>query len=362
MSEPPRSVRVSIHTPHAPVGARPDALVVPEGSPIPKIRVIAYTKDKCEEREIDELSELKKFLSKYDTTWVSVQGFGDEATLREIGDMFALHPLALADLVSHQRPKTESYEGEQIFICNAPRIEGEDLIPEQVGMVLSRKYLLTFEEKPSARLDPVRKRLREGAGLLRTSGTDHLGYAIIDLVVDAYYPVLEVFAERIEALEEEVIARPQPRQLERVHHVKRSLLMVRRSIWPLRDALGTLLRDPIPMVTDSARVYLRDTYDHTIQIAEMSELYRELVGELTNTYLSVLGNRTNDVMRVLTVVTTIFIPLTFIVGVYGMNFDYMPELRAHMGYPVTVGVMLTIAVVMLVYFRRRGWLGKPPDA
>lgn len=361
MADPPRSVRVSLHSGHSHPPARPDALLIPEGSPPPKIHVIAYSKDKCEEVEADELSQIKKLLAKFDTVWVSVRGLGDEATLHEIGDAFALHPLALADVVAPQRPKTESYEGEQLFICSAPRIDGEELTTQHVGIVLAKKYVLTFEEKDNLLLDPVRKRLREGAGVLRASGSDHLGYAIIDLIVDAYYPVLEVFADRIEELEEQVIARPQPKQLERVHHVKRSLLMVRRQVWPLRDALGTLIRDPIPMVTDSARVYLRDTYDHTIQIAEMSELYRELVGELTNTYLSVLGNRTNDVMRVLTVVTTIFIPLTFIVGVYGMNFEFMPELHSHLGYPITLGAMLTMAIVMLIYFRRRGWLGKPPD-
>lgn len=362
MSDPPRSVRVSLHGGHSHPPARPHELVIPEGSPVPKVHVIAYSRDRCEEVELDELSQVKKLIAKFDTVWISVQGLGDEATLKEIGDLFALHPLALADVVAPQRPKTESYEGEQLFICSAPRIDGEELTTQHVGIVLAKKYVITFEERVTELLDPVRRRLREGAGVLRASGPDHLGYAIIDLVVDAYYPVLEVFADRIEALEEQVIARPQPRQLERVHHVKRSLLMVRRQVWPLRDALGTLIRDPIPMVTESSRVYLRDTYDHTIQIAEMAELYRELVGELTNTYLSVLGNRTNDVMRVLTVVTTIFIPLTFIVGVYGMNFDFMPELRLRLGYPITLGAMLAMAIVMLVYFRKRGWLGKPPDA
>lgn len=362
MTEGPRSVRVSLHGGHAHPPARPDALMIPEGSPPPQVHVIAYSRDKCHEVEVDELSEIRQLLAKFDIVWVSVRGLGDENTLREIGDLFALHPLALADVVGPQRPKTESYEGEQLFICSAPRIDGEELTTQHVGIVLAKKYVLTFEEHVSDLLDPVRKRLREGAGVLRSSGPDHLGYAIIDLIVEAHYPVLEVFAEHIEALEEQVIARPQPKQLERVHHVKRSLLMVRRQVWPLRDALGTLIRDPIPMVTESSRIYLRDTYDHTIQIAEMAELYRELVGELTNTYLSVLGNRTNDVMRVLTVVTTVFIPLTFIVGVYGMNFDYMPELRNHLGYPITLGVMFGMAIAMLIYFRRRGWLGKPPDA
>jgi magnesium transporter len=295
--------------------------------------------------------------------WVDVQGLGDEATLRALGDLFALHPLALADVVNvPQRPKTESYEGQQLFISSLLRLEPSGALhAEQVSLFIGKKYLLTFQEQYSDLFDPVCKRLRENVGMLRSSGADYLGYAIIDTIVDGYYPVLEAFADELEQLEERIMRRPRPDALLRTHEVKRRLLLVRRAVWPLRDALGTLLRDPVPLVTDSARIYMRDTYDHCVQVSEMAESYRELVSELTNTYLSVLGNRTNDVMRVLTVVTTVFIPLTFIVGVYGMNFDHMPELRWHYGYFVTLGVMLLIAIAMLIYFRRRGWLGNPRD-
>jgi magnesium transporter len=344
-----------------PVGARPGALALPEDSPKPRMHVIAYGPDSLHEYDITTVAEIRKILDQHAATWVDVQGLGDEKVLLELADLFALHPLALADVVNvPQRPKTETYEGQQLFICNMIRVDAEGgLSSEQVSLFIGKTYLLTFQERYDDVFDPIRKRLREGAGILRRSGVDHLAYSVIDTIVDGYYPVLEAFADELDELEERVMRRPRPDVLMRVHGVKRTLLLVRRSVWPMRDALSSLLRDPVPLVTDSARVYMRDTYDHCIQVAEMAESYRELVSELTNTYLSVLGNRTNEVMRVLTVVTTVFIPLTFIVGVYGMNFDVMPELRWKAGYFVVLGVMAVMAVVMLVFFRRRGWLGDP---
>jgi magnesium transporter len=344
-----------------PIGAQPGALAIPADSPAPKIHVIAYSRDELTERDVHEVAEIAEIMALHDSTWVDVQGLGSETTLLELGELFGIHPLALADVVNvPQRPKTESYEKQQLFICNMIRLSGEgDVTHEQVSLFIGQKYLLTFQENYGDVFEPIRKRLREGAGMLRASGADYLAYALIDTIVDAYYPVLEAFADELDELEERVMRRPRPAVLLRVHAVKRTLLLLRRAVWPLRDALSSLLRDPVPLVTDSARLYLRDTYDHCIQLAEMAESYRELVSELTNTHLSVLGNRTNEVMRVLTVVTTVFIPLTFIVGVYGMNFDYMPELRYKPAYFIVLGLMLVMALLMLVYFRRRGWLGDP---
>ena len=346
-----------------PVGARPGALAMPKDSLRPRIHVIAYGPDALHDYDVEAVAEIRRILDQHPATWVDVQGLGDEKLLRELGDLFALHPLALADVVNvPQRPKTESYEGQQLFICNMIRLDATGgLSSEQVSLFIGKKYLLTFRDSYDDVFDPIRRRLREGAGILRRSGVDHLAYSVIDTIVDGYYPVLEAFADELDELEERVMRRPRPEVLMRVHGVKRTLLLVRRSVWPLRDALSSLLRDPVPLVTDSARIYMRDTYDHCIQVAEMAESYRELVSELTNTYLSVLGNRTNEVMRVLTVVTTVFIPLTFIVGVYGMNFDVMPELRWKAGYFVVLSVMAVLAVGMLIYFRRRGWLGDPTD-
>ncbi|MBK7580021.1 MAG: magnesium/cobalt transporter CorA [Myxococcales bacterium] len=346
-----------------PVGARPGALAIHKDSPKTRIRVMAFDEQRLNEVEIDEISEIRELMKQHAVTWVDVQGLGDERRLRELGDLFALHPLALADVVNvPQRPKTDSYEGQQLFICGMLHLdEHGDLSTEQVSLFIGKGYLLTFQERAGDVFDSLRTRLRDNIGLLRASGADHLAYAIIDRVVDGYYPVLEAFADELEALEERVMQRPRPALLVRVHEVKRTLLLVRRAVWPLRDALSGLIRDPVPMVTDSARMYLRDTYDHCLQISEMAESYRELVSELTNTYMSVISNRTNDVMRLLTVVTTIFIPLTFIVGVYGMNFDNMPELRFKNGYFITLGAMAGMGALMLIYFRVRGWLGDPDE-
>mgnify|MGYP006313987323 CR=1 FL=1 len=348
-----------------PVGARPGALAIAAGAAKPRIHVIAYDAERYFESDVDDVAEVRRISSAHAVAWIDVQGLGDEKVLQQIGDLFALHPLALADVVNvPQRPKTESYEGQQLFICGMLRLDDKgDLHTEQVSAFIGKGHLLTFQEKHGDLFDPVRHRLRENVGLLRSSGADHLAYSIIDTIVDGYYPLLEVFGDQLDELEDQVVRRPKPDLLVRVHEVKRMLLLVRRSIWPLREALSSLIREPVPMVPDSARLYLRDTYDHCAQLVEMVESYRELVSELTNTYMSVMSNRTNDVMRVLTVVTTIFIPLTFVVGVYGMNFDYMPELRWRHGYFIVIGAMAALGLGLMLYFRLRGWLGDPdaPD-
>ncbi|MCK6537965.1 MAG: magnesium/cobalt transporter CorA [Polyangiaceae bacterium] len=365
--EAPRSMRRVAPTAsmflkrNPPVGARPGALAIPRGAAKPRIHVVAYDADHLHEQDVDDVGRIKELLKSHTVTWVDVQGLGDETVLRQLADVFALHPLALADVVNvPQRPKTESYEGQQLFICGMLRLdENGDLHTEQVSIFIGKGYLLTFQEEYGDLFNPVRARLRDNVGMLRESGADYLAYSLIDTIVDGYYPLLEVFADELEALEERVMRRPHPALLTRVHDVKRILLLVRRAVWPLRDALATLIRDPVPMVTDSARIYLRDTYDHCVQVSEMAESYRELVSELTNTYMSVISNRTNDVMRVLTVVTTIFIPLTFIVGVYGMNFHHMPELTWRYGYFVVLGLMAALGIGLMVFFKLRGWLGDP---
>jgi magnesium transporter len=345
-----------------PVGALPGALAIPDGAEPSRVFVMAYKEGALVEKEVESVEELRPLLDEYDVTWVDVHGLGSEETLREIGALFELHALALADVVNvPQRPKTESYDKHQLVILGMLRFHDGELAHEQLSLFVGRRYVLTFQERRGDVFEPVRKRLREGVGVIRSSGADLLGYAIVDVIVDGYYPVLETFAEELEDLEERVLLNPRPEVLHQVHQVKRTIQLVRRAVWPLRDALSTLIRDPIPLVTDSARMYLRDTYDHCIQVAEMTETYRELVSELTNTYMSVLGQRTNEVMRLLTVVTAVFIPLTFIVGVYGMNFDHMPELHARWGYPLTMLAMLVLAIVLLVFFRWRGWLGGPSD-
>ncbi len=228
---------------------------------------------------------------------------------------------------------------------------------EQISIVIGPHFLLSFQERPGNLLDPVRTRIREDLSQLRKSGPDFLAYSIIDAAIDGYYPVLEAIGERLEDLEDQIIAQPHQEALHTVHEVKRDLLSVRRGIWPQRETLGSLIRDENPQVGALTRTYLRDCYEHCIQVIDVVETYRELAGGLMDLYLSSVANRQNDIMRVLTIIATVFMPLTFIAGIYGMNFKHMPELNWWWAYPAVMGGMAVIAGAMIVYFRRKGWLG-----
>jgi magnesium transporter len=347
-------------------GTAPGTLVVDPSAPKPSIHVIAYDQGECVERHfgtLQELDALPGLLERYSVVWVSVSGLGDAQMVQRLGDLFHLHRLALEDVLNnHQRPKVEQY-GDHLFIVARMLEGGARLETDQLGMFLGQKFVVTFQNTPGDCLDPVRERIRLGRGIIRTAGSDYLAYAILDAVVDYYFPTLEVFGEEIEGLEEAMITNVDRALLSRIHEVKARLLVVRRAIWPLREALHVLIRDPVPVIQDATRIYLRDCSDHTFQIIDLIETYRELASNLMDLYHSSLSNRMNEIMQVLTVIATIFIPLTFIVGVYGMNFDTkvspwnMPELEFYWGYPAVWAVMLVIAGAMLLYFRRRGWLG-----
>jgi magnesium transporter len=288
-----------------------------------------------------------------------VQGFGDETTIRTIGEIFSLHPLVVEDVVNApQRPKAETYDDQLLLIVRAVRSlrDGETELG-QVSIIFGKNYVLTFQERYSDVLEPVLRRLRSGKGLMRRRKADYLAYAIFDTVVDAYYPVLEDIGDGLEQLEEVVITNPSPDVLKRLNRTKNQLVNLRRSIWPQREAVNTLIRDDNPLITDEVRVYLRDTYDHCVQTTEVVEMYREMVTGLLNTYLSSIANRTNDVMKVLTIMASIFIPLTFMAGIYGMNFENMPELQVWWAYPILWCAMIVTAAGMTVYFWRKGWIG-----
>jgi magnesium transporter len=226
-----------------------------------------------------------------------------------------------------------------------------------VSLVLGRRFLLTFQERLGDVLDPVRERIRQGIGPIRRAGPDYLAYAVIDAVIDGYYPILEQFGERLEALEDDVVLSPTPLLLRRIHHVKRELLDIRRAVWPQREAVSAVIRGDHELVGQEVRTYFRDVYDHCIQIMDVVETYRELAGGLMDVYLSSVSNRQNEVMKVLTVMASIFIPLTFLAGIYGMNFEHMPELHKRWAYPILLAVMAGVAGVMLLFFYRKGWLG-----
>ncbi len=294
-------------------------------------------------------------------TWIDVQGFGDKQLFHDIGKIFKLHPLMLEDIVNvPQRPKTEPY-GDQLLVIVRMVLANNGLTieTEQVSIVLGSNYVLTFQERYGDVFDPVRERIKNAKGRIRKNGPDFLAYALIDTIVDAYYPALEAIGDELESLETEVVYNPTPQLLVKLHRLKNRLGNLRRGIWPQREAISSLIRDDHPSISEYVSIYFRDTLDHCVQTSEVTEMYREMAAGLMNTYLSSIANRTNDVMKVLTMVATIFIPLTFLAGIYGMNFEYMPELHLPWAYPAIWIVMLVVTVSMIWFFWRLGWLVRP---
>jgi magnesium transporter len=333
------------------------------GSPL-RMLVVDYTASEFTERELAAAEDSREFLERDTLTWIHVQGDAEPEIMRQLGTVFGLHSLALEDVINTgQRPKIDDYD-EQIFIALTHTVrdpESGDVSLEQLSVFAGRNFLVSFHPGASDPFAPVRRRLRNNAGRIRGRGIDYLLYSLLDLVVDEGFPVLESLGDELEQLEDELLEKPTRDLLPRLHRLKRTLLIMRRMLWPQREVLGKLLRDESGIIGDDNQVYYRDCYDHTIQIMELIETYRDVITGLLDIYLSSVSYRLNEIMRVLTVIATIFIPLTFIVGVYGMNFQHadspwaMPELRWYYGYPLVWLLMIGVLVGMLVYFRRRNW-------
>jgi len=344
---------------HPKVGASPGTLLIADDAPPPKIRMISYDAHECLEVDVHDVEQLATALEPGNVTWVDVQGFGDEKLVRKIGEIFAIHALAMEDVVNMpQRPKAESYDKQVLIITRMVRIsDSESVDMEQVSLILGDNFVLTFQERYGDILDPVRERIRAGTGRMRHSGSSYLAYAIVDTIVDGYYPVIEAIGDHLEQLETVVMENPTNEVLRDLNRTKNMLVNLRRAVWPQREAVNSLIRDENPLVTDEVRVFLRDTYDHSVQTAEVIEMYREMSTGLMNTYLSSIANRTNEVMKVLTIMASIFIPLTFLAGIYGMNFEHMPELHVRWAYPAVWCTMVATAGGMVAFFWRKGWLG-----
>jgi magnesium transporter len=349
---------------HTAPGAAPGSVVVDPRSPPPALRLTAYDAQRIVERVIDDPAQIRQELGAWPAVWVEVDGLGDARTIEALGEVFKLHRLALEDVVNvHQRPKVETYE-EHLFIVARMVSWNGHLESEQLSIFLGSNFVLTFQEqdRPGDCLDPLRLRLREGRGPIRTEGPGYLAYALLDAVVDAYFPVLERYGERLEMIESQVIDGAGSRVVREIHDIKHDLLHLRRAIWPQREAVNQLVRDHNRFINSETRVYLRDCYDHTVQLIDLVETFRELGTDLRDFYLSAVSNRMNLTIRLLTVISTIFIPLTFIAGIYGMNFDphsspwNMPELHWRYGYPLALGLMSTLGLGLLFYFWRAGWL------
>jgi magnesium transporter len=323
----------------------------------PLIRVLAYSSEAYVEQTLSSADETAAYLAAWPVTWINIDGLGDPAGLTRLGEIFGIHKLALEDVLNlDQRAKVETY-GEDLFIVARMAAWNGKIETEQFSMFVGANFVITFQETYGDCLDPIRQRIRSGGGRIRKQGADYLAYALIDATVDAYFPILERYGERLEEIEDEVLERPDQRIVWRIQQTKRELLTLRRAMWPLREAANQLLRETTPRITADTRIYLRDCYDHIIQILELAETYRELESGLMEIYLSSVNNRMNEIMKVLTIIATIFIPLTFIASIYGMNFHHMPELELWWTYPAVLLVMAGVALTMMVFFRRKGWLG-----
>ncbi len=348
-----------------PPGSAPGTLEpLPEGGAAPTtLTLVRYDADGYAEETVPSVADAVRRAAPGGRSWLRVVGH-DPAVLAELGSALPLHPLLLEDVASPgQRPKLEEGADVLFAVLQVLRPAGNgELDEEQVSVILFPGLLVTVEERENALFKPVLERLQAGRGRIRSAGLDYLAYAIVDAVVDYLFPVLDAAGERLEDLEAELLDRPDRSALEALHHVKRSLLKIRRVAWPTRELVSVLARGDAPMIEADTRTYVRDVYDHAVQVLDMVETFREMATGLVDLYLSSVSNRMNEVMKVLTIIATIFIPLGFIAGVYGMNFDTavspfnMPELKWPFGYPMALGIMLAVAVTMLAWFHRKRWL------
>ncbi len=344
------------------IGSRPGTLSIPPGSPFPKVTVVNYLPDSVTRDEITDMEALRSIHEAPGVTWVDVQGLGDEETIRQIGDIFELHPVALESAVNiPQRAKTELYAKHQVVIARTPVMDENDVVSTpQVCFVVGESYVLTFQERHYGFFGPVRDRIQSGVGRIRRESPGYLAYALIDAMVDRYYPVAQALSDDLEELEDLVVDYPHPDVLARIHVLRRRLVVLRRVGWPQREAINAMLREQTPFFDEKSKVFLRDTYEHIAQIVELIDSAREMASDLADAYLSNVSHRTNEIMKVLTLMASIFIPLTFVAGIYGMNFENMPELQSRNGYYIVWATMITLGVGMVLFFRRRGWIGTPP--
>jgi magnesium transporter len=340
-------------------GAPPGTLV-PEATPAREVRisVISYSPDEYEEIEAKSLEESFQYVDKREVAWISVNSTQDAESLTKLGERFGFHPLALEDVMNGgQRPKVEDFDNYIFIALRFPRkLETASSIDlPQISIFLGQNFVVTIHDAAEDTFEPMIRRIKENKGRIRKMKADYLAYALIDLAVDQYFPVMESVGEQIESIEDEIQEDPSAQTVGKIREIKHDLILTRSSIWPMREVINSLQREEPELISDTTKLFLRDVYDHTIRIADIVESYRDILSEMFNVYLSVKAESTNEVMRILTIFATIFIPLTFIAGLYGMNFEFMPELKWHPGYFVLLGLMAVVAVAMLRFFKKRGW-------
>ncbi|XWK88633.1 MAG: magnesium/cobalt transporter CorA [Phormidium sp.] len=346
-------------------GSLPGTIDLPSDAPPPDIVLIDYNEASATRLKINTPEECAPYLDTHSVSWVDVLGLGNEETWVKLSKVFNLHALVLEDVVNvPERPKVDDFDTQIVIIAWMVMLKDNShgFYIEQVSFVLGEDYLLTVQEEPERDcFAKVRDRIRYNKGIIRQRKADYLAYALLDAIIDGYFPVLEAYGERVEELEDEVVGNPSRQTLQEIYKIRRELLALRRAIWPQRDALNTLIRDGSNLISPEVRIYLRDCYDHAVQVIDIVETYRELSSGLMDVYLSSISNKMNEIMKLLTVISTIFIPLTFIAGVYGMNFNTelspwnMPELNWYWGYPACWAVMIAVAAALVYFFWRRGW-------
>ena len=314
--------------------------------------------------ELGQIKQLQQQQATGSTLWIDIQGLADIQLIVAIGQHFNLHPMVIEDVINvGQRPKADIHDDDYVVVLMREPCGGPPFDSEQLAIVFGPGFVLTFQERHGDIFDPVRKRILEGSRRLRESGAAYLGYTLIDAVIDRYFPILEGYGDLTEAMEQRAIEDPTPDMINEIHLLKRELLEMRRALWSQREAINVLLRDDTALIPDALKIYLRDCADHSFQLLDLVESYREVAQGLVDLHLSSVSNRMNEIMKVLTVLATIFIPMTFIAGLYGMNFDAsspwnMPELKWRFGYLYCLGLMALSTIAMLIYFRRKGLIGK----
>lgn len=350
-----------LHRKSRKIGLPPGSLVYTGEKHLEKpcITVIDYNADHFEEHEAESVDACIQNFDKDSITWINIDGLHQVDLIRQIGNHFKIHPLILEDIVHmDQRPKLEDMDSYLFFVLKMIYVDhtSRDLTAEQVSLIVRPHIVVSFQEHRGDVFEGIRERIRTGKGRIRTMGSDYLAYSLMDAIVDEYFIILESVGDDIEAMEDEVMVSPAPETLQRLHQIKRRLLFLRKSIWPLREMISALERSESSLFQKKVHPFLRDLYDHTIQIIDMLETLRDMNTGMFDMYLSSVSNRMNEVMKVLTIIATIFIPLTFIAGIYGMNFEYIPELKWRLAYPAFWGVIVCVAVVMILFFKRKRWL------
>jgi len=324
-----------------------------------QITLIDYDETQFKQEEVETVEECFPFKDKPTVTWINIDGLHDVQVIEKIGRYFNLHPLLMEDILNtEQRPKTED-SGNYIFLVAKMLYyddHTEQVEAEQVSLILGPSWVISFQERPGDVFNAVRERIQKGKGRIRKMGADYLAYSLLDAIVDNYFIIMEKFGDRIEDTETELATSPTPQTLQAIRAMKKEMVFLRKSVWPLREVVSSLERGESPLIHESTGIYLRDVYDHTIQVIDTVESFRDMISGMLDIYLSSISNRMNEVMKVLTIFAAIFIPLTFVVGIYGMNFEYIPELKWHWGYFGVLVIMASIAGVMLFYFKRKRWL------